>query len=474
MILKLTDEQINIINSDSKLMSIQALAGTGKTTTLVEIAKKHADKRVLYLAFNKAIEEEAKKKFPDNTLCKTTHALVYPWFCKKYTSSKIGAIKNNQIRSTFNVDSHDASKALSVIHEWSINSLESVSDTVDLMIASKRLNIADRDKYSKLVIKILSKCFDKNSDFKIPFDMMLKMYLLSGDIIKYDVVLFDEAQDQNDCTIELVLNKIVADVICFVGDKHQAIYGFRGAKDALSKIEAKGAEVFVLSKSFRFGEYIASIANYLLTNQIKSDKNVIGLGRHKNPVTQRAYIGRTNISLLYKALQLINNKYAKIKLIGGLRSYNPDLIRAMCELKHYGRSSTFHPLVSKFNNYWGLRSFAENQDEEEIQDICKLLDKIDEKTITTLLDKLLKFEKLPDDEITDVLVTAHKSKGLEFDDVTLLDGFYNGDNTKNDKPMKDDDIEQELNILYVAVTRAKQYLNIAECSIFNDIIWDQC
>lgn len=48
------------------------------------------------------------------------------------------------------------------------------------------------------------------------------------------------------------------------------------------------------------------------------------------------------------------------------------------------------------------------------------------------------------------MTTAHKSKGLEFDHVSIADDFH---------LLCEDDIDrQEANLLYVAVTRAKKNL----------------
>ena len=77
----LTPEQERIIAISKAMqanesLKIQACAGSGKTSTLVEITKANPNAKFLYLAFNKSIVEEAKSKFPDNVSIKTTHALA--------------------------------------------------------------------------------------------------------------------------------------------------------------------------------------------------------------------------------------------------------------------------------------------------------------------------------------------------------------------------------------------------------------
>ena len=52
--MQLTQEQINIINSTGDI-KINAVAGSGKTTTLVEYAKARRNSKILYIAFNKTV-----------------------------------------------------------------------------------------------------------------------------------------------------------------------------------------------------------------------------------------------------------------------------------------------------------------------------------------------------------------------------------------------------------------------------------
>ena len=72
-----TDEQKAILKATGRVVRINARAGTGKTTTLSMLAKKHRNKRILYLVFNRKAREEAQKAFPSNANVLTIHALAY-------------------------------------------------------------------------------------------------------------------------------------------------------------------------------------------------------------------------------------------------------------------------------------------------------------------------------------------------------------------------------------------------------------
>ncbi|MBL1639716.1 hypothetical protein ELD68_35100 [Klebsiella pneumoniae] len=60
----LTDEQQQIADYTGRLLCGKAYAGSGKTFTLIQFSLKNPDKKILYIVFNKAIREEAERKFP--------------------------------------------------------------------------------------------------------------------------------------------------------------------------------------------------------------------------------------------------------------------------------------------------------------------------------------------------------------------------------------------------------------------------
>lgn len=73
-----TPEQSAVIRWHGRRLVVNAFAGTGKTYTLVRYALAKPESRMLYLAFNRAIRDEAEQKFPFNVECKTSHQLAWP------------------------------------------------------------------------------------------------------------------------------------------------------------------------------------------------------------------------------------------------------------------------------------------------------------------------------------------------------------------------------------------------------------
>lgn len=81
---KPTEEQTAIIHWQGRKLVVNAFAGTGKTSTLVSYAMACPESRMLYLAYNRAIRDEAERRFPFNVECKTSHQLAFARFGRHY------------------------------------------------------------------------------------------------------------------------------------------------------------------------------------------------------------------------------------------------------------------------------------------------------------------------------------------------------------------------------------------------------
>lgn len=73
-----TEEQYAIESGykENRFVTIQAKSGSGKTSTLYMLANGTNDS-ILYLAFNKSMAEEARRKMPPNVMCRTLHSICY-------------------------------------------------------------------------------------------------------------------------------------------------------------------------------------------------------------------------------------------------------------------------------------------------------------------------------------------------------------------------------------------------------------
>ena len=93
----LTKEQEEIINSDKLSFKINAVAGSGKTTTLLEYAKRNSHLKILYLAYNKSLQTSLQEKLKEYNLpfmhISTIHSLAY----NKIEAYNLGAGKGYSV-----------------------------------------------------------------------------------------------------------------------------------------------------------------------------------------------------------------------------------------------------------------------------------------------------------------------------------------------------------------------------------------
>lgn len=93
--LTLTDEQQEIIDFPLN-MKVNAVAGSGKSTTLIEYAAARPGARILYLGFNRSVRLEAQTRFARHGLTgvdiHTAHSLAYRYVMRsgRYKLSQTG------------------------------------------------------------------------------------------------------------------------------------------------------------------------------------------------------------------------------------------------------------------------------------------------------------------------------------------------------------------------------------------------
>lgn len=452
----ITDEQQAIVASSARNLVVNAFAGTGKTTTLVAYAKARPSKRFTYLAFNRSIKEEAQRKFPSNVKCVTTHGLAYAPIGKRY-AQKLGAPRPFQVAEALGIPVLQAGKALEVVNRWLVSSDPALherhligtpygdAEAGGLMDAAKRLWARMADVGDTAI--------------SMPHDGYLKLYQLSAPAIASDVILFDEAQDANPVTTSIVLSQAADKVV--VGDAHQAIYSFRGATNAMAAFA--GAEHLALTRSFRFGEGVAAIATALLGDWKGERHTIHGLGRHQTRFRvdmsgPHALLARTNGELFRSAVTAMQSG-KPFAYVGGVEGYRLDSILDAYRLSAGRAYEIRDPWIRAFADFSAMKTYADQMDDRELKMLATLVEEFGRAT-PSLVDQIkaraVPPGKVKGDEI--MLATAHKSKGLEFDSVVLLDDFAELDVRRNPDGEEEGPSPEEINILYVALTRAERCL----------------
>jgi len=445
---------------------VSALAGTGKTTTLKAISARQPMRPGTYLAFNKSIVLAARNSFPGRVNVTTAHSLAYKAIGHQYGHRLPGngapRISAQRMAAKLKVkaallDSGTLNPVVLTRMAQATVSKYIKSDDPEIgatHIPARVIQHHDKDAISEVVLPIASQIWSDlrspTGSFFFTHDVYLKLWALGSPVIPSDYIMFDEAQDSDPVIASIVARQSAQTI--YVGDRNQAIYGWRGAIDAMSKV--KNAVHLPLTKSFRFGPAIAEAANQWL-ELLGSELRVVGHDPIKSVIggmeAPRAILCRTNGTALGWVLAL-QSRGIKTALAPGDRSAGKDLERfAWAARDLMNGEGTDHPDLVGFADWKQLLTFVE--EEEDTADLKRLVGIINRIGVSGVIDAVRSL--VPEEQATVTVSTAHKAKGLEWDRVRVADDFV--------PPDPDDDEDgvdpADLMLAYVTVTRAKLQLD---------------
>lgn len=508
-----------------KHLIVKALAGTGKTTTLVSglkqlkglpitftpstqqqaifdaICESKKSSTVLFVAFNKSIAEELKKRVPEGCEASTLHSAgssllriyyknvylkvngdycVFNHICKilgkdykdlmkenkvlMYATREIvGLCKMNLVGMNLSVSSpewYDLITGIALQYDIDMNS------SVDAIVA--------------LVPKVLEACKDPLKSREIDFNDMIWLPVVHNmePSKQYDILLVDEAQDLNACqqALALCLGKRI--ILC--GDEHQAIYGFAGAdSESMNNMEKRlenlgGVEVLPLTTTYRCGKqiverakkyvpayeaYHANPEGEIKTAILESESPCEGL--YENMVKPGDMVlCRVNAPLVSECFKMIRRG---IKAVVQGRDIAANLIKyiekTMKGLETDSAASIVE-FISRMDNDLSQQrdkllalkvvpeaKLAALQDKRD----CLMCFTDEAQSVSEMIGSINKM--FSDDSVNAIKYSSiHKSKGLEANTVF----FINNKKFACPHPMAKTPtaIAQETNLLYVAETRA--------------------
>lgn len=443
-------------------LMVNALAGTGKSATLKLINRQSRIKPALYLVFNKRNADEARKsgEFADTTVIKTFNALGHGVWAGAITKpialdkAKMRTLWRDLVEDMTRVEANIAwshyhvvmdgcekAKSLGYVPKDVKYPHRSLIDRTALHHAMDERPDADA---AHLIDTLLSESITCAYQGIIDFNDQIYMpSLFGGAFPKFPRVMVDEYQDQSPVN-HAMLERLVKGRIIGVGDPYQNIYGFRGAKAGGmgAAVESYSMTQLPLSVSFRCPRAIVEASHWRVPH-FKWTKE----GGHV--ATEDCYQGsafpddatvicRNNAPLLRLAFKLISVGRS-VSVIGS--ELGPRLVAI---LKKLGPDSLTRTATIDVIEQWREEKLLANS--KSASDLADCM-RVFADHGTTLAQMIAYAEHLFKQQGTIRLLTGHKSKGLEFDNVFWLDPHLL-DMTK----------EQDMNLAYVITTRSQNSL----------------
>lgn len=484
-----TDEQQAAIDiyAGGESCVIQALAGSGKTSTLRMIAEQNPGQRFQFVAFNRAIVNDVAGSFPDNVSAKTAHALAFAVVGKNYkhrlnqgrmrsdeiarwlrlqpmrfetpggTKTLAAGFLGGLVKRSLTLFCQTADPEPTTAHVPTVPGLDAPTIIPAKDPGGEPVSINRKGPNWRTLSLALEPAMKlywadvKDPNGVLPFEHghYLKLWELSDPKIGAHTILFDEAQDASPVMLSIVEQQDAQLVL--VGDSYQSIYGWTGAVDALDRADPDAPRTW-LTKSFRFGPEIAENANIML-DLLGAPVRVTGAGApgFVGPLTDPdAILFRTNAKAVATALQELRAG-TRVALVGGADEV-VRFAKAADELRERGR--TTHPDLACFTSWGEVQdyvSFDPNGSELKL-----LVDLVDEFGADVIMSEL---QRCTEEKRADlILSTAHKSKGREWGSVQLAGDYPDPENR--------DVSDEDKRLMYVGATRAQHSLDVEAVPMF--------
>ena len=489
--MKPTLEQRQVIESEGNV-KVNAAAGTGKTSTLAMMSAQRREP-TLFLVFNKQNKEDAGQKFAsmglDHVKVATNHSMAYQWYKEKFKIkgrislnmkgfSLIDLIKEfdlNRYKDSQSSHFKIAFHIKTCLEYYCNSSAYRISDVKyeDFLRGNARTFFLKHQQFIyDGVARLMSGM--KTGDKEPTYDYLLKVYQLSKPRLPYKNVLLDEGQDSSDVMLDVFLNQDQARKV-IVGDEHQSIYSWRYAVNALSKVSYP---TLLLSGSFRFGERIAEQALSFLSWKrallgYQAPITLSGLrplgSNPDNP--SEMIICRTNSGLFNELVKVLDSDAdAKFYIEGNngdlfsyMRSDNGISIMDLVSIHRGQYKKVKHPALKAMLSMEEVKDYGESTGDMGLLTMIKLVNDYGHEILDFI--DIANTQLITSDQkhrADVVLSTVHKSKGLEYDYVHIGEDFLSFPELMREVNKRDSkiNVNEEINLLYVGVTRSKGFVSI--------------
>lgn len=441
-----SQEQIDIANcaftnvSTNDIILVQAFAGSGKSTMLECVASKlSSNLKILSICFGKAVQENSERIFNKNA---NVDSKTFDSYCYR------AFFNQNESKTPQNLTAY----SMQLEHHQTKAVCKKAFKELDTYMSNPK----GKKPEHWLALKQWMIYENKRGDYTNYKFLRKYQQLLGTFATNYDVLLVDECQDLDPIMIDTILK--FKGMIIMVGDEFQHIFSFMGsvcAFDLVREISNRKVHEFHLTKSFRFGKNIANISMSILNQIFMNPPNEKGLAIRVDE-TKKDHIFYFNS---HHFVQLDSLDECTV-----LATRNSTIFDIAFHLSDNGRNfqmigkEKFIPMLSetyeKYKKY-GYKYINDKKQEAEacgnfeVSGIYALILQYKEK----IVEKVEKLKKYITDNSKIILSTIHKSKGLQWKTVLVLD----------DKFKKETDyrkFDEKKRLYYVAFTRSCENLYV--------------
>lgn len=478
-----------VANPTSASAVLEAVAGSGKTSTLQQAMQRiSSDESILYLAFNKAaVAEMTSRGVPTNCTPLTLNSLGFRACLRAFGRVDVDAGKTTRlIRARYGERS-----MISLTLTSTIKALVGKAKTVGLVpteVAGAHGVVADtRNEWMAIVdqfgidapndddalLDTAIECareilrdgirdvvtIDFDDQIYLPVVMRLPMP-------KFQWVLIDEAQDISILNRRMLARCIDDDghlIAC--GDRHQSIYGFRGAAfDSIDAIvEEFNAQLFPLSVTYRCPKRVV-IAAQAYVPHIEACESAADGEIHVGVAASEINWLPTDLVVCRNNAPLVTLAYALLRKRVPCRISGRDIGTGLAALIKKLKARDLEDLLNKLAKHVD-KQVAKLLKANREAAIASLQDQAETLTqfaieCKTLAELTAAINELFTDDLSRPMTTlssVHKAKGGEADRVIILDPWR----FPSKRSTSTAALQQERNLYYVALTRARRELVFA-------------
>lgn len=459
---------------------VKARAGSGKSTVIKEIARRISTKRkILVCAFNASTREALTKAIKQpNTNIQTFNQVGFRAVLRVWGNLTVEADRQQQILAAIMPGGKlapegsigDMRKLITLAMSRLAKTDQDFIDIMDNYECAPR-DPKDVERYIGWARETLRRSQEKTGVISFADQVYLPIAMGLG-LPQYDDVLVDEAQDCNPLQLALIRGSVKPEGrLIAVGDPQQAIYSFLGSDlDTLDQlVAATDMHTLPLSVCYRCPEKVVELAKNIVDDLQAAPGAIEGevVQASYNQLLQEArsgdlIISRSNAALVETLLGLLKEKKAAY-IMGRDESASLEAF-----LRKVG-GNTFKEFYERMSEYVARESERLAMAGKDGQ-VGALLDK--QEMLIALGEGLSTIDQLqtrirtifgdiknpPPGAI--VLASVHKSKGLEYRRVWMLESTFRLRGPEDE------------NLYYVAVTRAKETLFLVQLPGKNGVVPD--